>query len=89
TNLTLIDGPALSGVSAAKPAANQVILRDSKGESQSMSFGSEYTVGVALADFDGDGDIDAFLANSNGTPDRVWLNRNPGEVSRSPVTERE
>ncbi|MGB3514579.1 MAG: DUF642 domain-containing protein [Microcoleaceae cyanobacterium] len=34
------------------------------------SFGSD----VSLADLDGDGDTDAFVANNGGQPNKVWLN---------------
>lgn len=34
---------------------------------------------VALADFDGDGDIDAFVANADGHSNQVWLNRDLDE----------
>ena len=45
-----------------------------------QSLGSQDSSGVALADLDGDGDLDAFIANygedaSFGAPDQVWINQ--------------
>ena len=33
---------------------------------------------VAAGDLDGDGDLDAFLARSDGRPDEVWINDGGG-----------
>lgn len=42
-----------------------------------QSLGSLYSFGVELGDLDGDGDLDAFVANRYA-PDRVWLNDGDG-----------
>jgi len=45
--------------------------------------GSADTYGVALADLDADGDLDAWAANMNGEPNEVWLNDSEGVFSDS------
>ncbi|MFN8424503.1 MAG: VCBS repeat-containing protein, partial [Anaerolineae bacterium] len=49
--------------------------------------GDAFSFGVALHDFDGDGDLDAFVANSNicGAPDQVWWNDGKGRFTDSGV----
>ena len=48
--------------------------------------GSSQSQGVALGDLDGDGDLDAFVAN--GGPNKVWLNGKTTRVQMSLVTAR-
>ena len=40
-------------------------------------------VDVALGDLDADGDLDAFIAAKNGTPNEVWLNDGAGTLTHS------
>jgi len=40
--------------------------------------GAENSASVRLADLDGDGDLDAFVANRDGAANRAWLNRGDG-----------
>ncbi len=43
-----------------------------------QSLGSSWSHGVSLGDLDGDGDLDAFVANVSGQANRVWLNDGKG-----------
>lgn len=46
-----------------------------------QALGSEFSRGVALGDVDGDGDSDAFVANSGPAPNKVYLNGVEGETA--------
>ena len=48
-----------------------------------QSIGNSLSIGVALGDLDGDGDLDAFVANLESTPNRVWLNDGSGNFTDS------
>jgi hypothetical protein len=49
------------------------------------AFGDGDSLDAALADMDGDGDIDAFVANFSGQPETVWLNDGTGSFSAHPL----
>ena len=42
-----------------------------------QALGSSTSTAVRLGDVDGDGDLDAWVANHNGQANRVWLNQTP------------
>jgi len=50
-----------------------------------QSLGNSDSRDVALGDFDGDGDLDAFVANTSGQPNRVYINQG-GAQGGSPAT---
>ncbi|MFC2006009.1 FG-GAP-like repeat-containing protein [Chloroflexota bacterium] len=60
--------------------ANRVWLNDGNGNfsdsGQSIGASSSYG-GIGLGDLDGDGDLDAFVANNND-PSKIWLNDGDG-----------
>jgi hypothetical protein len=85
-----LDGDGDLDAFVAEAGANSVWLNQGGAQggaagvfSEAGSLGSAFSEGVALGDLDGDGDLDAFVANSDG-PDRVWLGGGgvpgPGEV---------
>ncbi len=51
-----------------------------------QSLGSSTTYAVALGDMDGDGDLDAFVANYDNQANKVWLNDGAGIFSDSGQT---
>ena len=74
---------------------NKVWLNDGLGHftDSGQELGSLLSNGVGLADLDGDGDLDAFVANTGGNlcnrsapcgqPNKVWLNNGAGNFSDS------
>jgi uncharacterized repeat protein (TIGR01451 family) len=67
---------------------NGVWLNDGQGrlEDSGQSLGESPTNAVALGDLDGDGDLDAFVANGGGrepAADEVWINDGKAQFSDS------
>ena len=52
-------------------------------EDSSQSLGTSDSFGVTLGDVDGDGDLDAFVANYDSLPNKVWLNNGSGNFTDS------
>jgi hypothetical protein len=81
----IVDGGYMN---VGKPAT--VWMNDGKGNftNSGQQLGSKYSTDVALADLDGDGDIDAFVCNhafenlTNGG-NQVWLNDGKGVFTNS------
>jgi subtilisin family serine protease len=72
------------------PQPNKVWLNDGHGRysANGQSLGNEVSRGVDLGDLDGDGDLDAFVANGDpsyggGEANSVWLNDGTGRFSDS------
>jgi formylglycine-generating enzyme required for sulfatase activity len=74
---------------------NRVWLNDGTGQfsDSGLRLGDTYSFGVALGDLDGDGDLDAFVANSElwgthegGLPNEVWINESSTIPSQAPQT---
>jgi len=73
----------------ARSESTLVVLAASGGTGtfadSGQTLGNEDSSHVALADFDGDGDLDAFVANM-GTANQIWLNDGSGNYTDSGQT---
>ena len=83
-DIYLVDGAPLTGPGPDPPPSNR-LYRSSKGESfsdvsaQVGAADSGYGMGCAVADYDGDGDQDLFVANFG--PDALYRNEEGGSFS--------
>ena len=85
-------GGGINGAFGRVPAPNRVRLNDGQGSfvDSGQSLGDAFTGAVVLGDVDGDGDLDAFAANSyqvdfttpRGERNVVWINDGTGVFSR-------
>lgn len=66
----------------SKEGPNRIWLNDGNGQFKlnDQQLGDSSSNQVALADFDGDGDLDVWIGNFNPHHDRVWLNDGDGEI---------
>ena len=67
---------------------NEVWLNDGDGTftNTEQSLGFAESQSVALGDLDGDGDLDAFVANQDSEPNTVWFNDGEGTFTDSGQT---
>jgi WD40 repeat protein len=75
----------MANAASSAGAPNTVWLNDGQGNfsNSDLRLGNELSYGVDLGDLDGDGDLDAFVAN-NSPPNAVWLN---GSYQADPSSE--
>jgi hypothetical protein len=73
-----LDAFVVNGYFGSQP--NKVWLNDGSGtfSDSGQSLGNSLGRGIALGDVDGDGDLDAFVANEVSQADKVWLNDGKG-----------
>jgi hypothetical protein len=78
-----------SAVLKGNPQENRVLLNDGKGNftDSGQLLGNSFSGYVRLADFDNDGDVDAYVANlsfyDSDPADKVWLNDGNGQFNDS------
>jgi uncharacterized repeat protein (TIGR01451 family) len=60
-------------------------LGDFTAHPTTPSFGADDSTAVSLGDLDGDGDLDALIANANDEPETVWLNDGTGTFTPHPT----
>ena len=60
--------------------ANKVWINNGSGifTDSGQALGNSYSHNADFGDLDGDGDLDAFVANFAGIPDKIWLNNGKG-----------
>jgi uncharacterized repeat protein (TIGR01451 family) len=75
------DLDAFVGMESNQEQPNEVWLNDGRGyfSLYQNTINSAYTFNVALGDVDGDGDLDAFIANTGAG--EIWLNDGTGQFS--------
>ncbi|MGB0386777.1 MAG: FG-GAP-like repeat-containing protein [Ardenticatenaceae bacterium] len=80
-----LDAFVANGINGGQ--ANKVWRNDGNGAftDSGQNLGTSQSLGVALGDVDGDGDLDAFVANGHATnqANKVWLNDGMGNFSDS------
>lgn len=79
------DGDVDVFLDSSEPGRGKLVLINdgtAKFTESNQYFGATETLGIALADFDNDGDLDAICANWGG-PNRIWLNDGTGAFTDS------
>jgi len=78
-----------SAAAAWSDAPEQVWLNDGQGNltphPTTPFFGAGLSQDIALGDLDGDGDLDAMVANITNQPETVWLNDGMGNYTAHPT----
>ena len=88
------DGDLDAFVANSSPQPNRVWINQGGDQGgtpgtyadSNQALGNSTSLGVALGDLDGDGDLDAWVANISGQPNRVWINDGLGNFTDSSQT---
>ena len=83
---TATPAPTATPVPTSTPSATATPVPPGTFADSGQSLGNSFSYGVALGDVDGDGDLDAFVANDqypSGQANKVWLNNGSGTFSDS------
>ena len=76
---------SMHGSQTSSDQPNRVWINDGLGNftDSSQALGNSYSYSVALGDLDGDGDLDAWVANGSNQANRVWINDGLGNFADS------
>jgi hypothetical protein len=84
------DGDLDAVIANSGVGAETVWLNDGSGSFSAQpttpTFGGRNSIAIDLGDLDGDGDLDAVVANIGSDPESVWLNNGAGIFTSHPIT---
>ncbi len=84
-SLSITNAASSLGDVIARPRVHQfrAEVYGGSGVFNSNSFGAGSSRGLAVGDLDGDGDLDAIVANASNQPQDIWINNGDGSFATS------